>query len=470
MSGKDNDSLEDFFRKATQQPELQFNEDDWSKMEKKLDEELGKPVAAVVPSRGRIIGLMVLAGALGVLTLIWWRSANSNLEDLAQDTGTTVQPTIPSTHNTPDHTEDPVPTEPPADVAAQDQRGNVTPPKSDHQISVVDTDQIESPAHARSSEEETGSLQPALPGGGDGTENTIVTDASQSESPVALPVSPGFNQSQADPKDELYKERESGDHSSGLTPAGSDQPVDSASAVIIADALATDEPDETAEEGSRKAANVLDYGRFGISIVAAPDFSMTTKGGAMGSGEALGVMLHYQVFNRWGITAGALHNFKKYWGYGNEYHPPSGYWKALTNGVIPDRVDGTCALYEIPVAVTFDVVRTQRSRLFASAGLSSYFMRNEDYYYTFDNPNPGAVTGWSGDKPSTLWFGIGTLSVGYDFRATRSLSFGVEPYFKVPLEGIGWADIDLYSTGVLFAARYHFMKNGSKHPPPSKGP
>ena len=464
MSRKDNDSLEDFFRKATQHPDLQFNEDDWSKMEKKLDEHFGKPVLPVWRSHGRIISLITVAAALGVLTLLLWPSQGDDLNNLTQNT-----PPMPETSLTPseNNTQEPLRTaDAEKDNVAETQAGTAKLlPQQAVESREAENSSITGSVPDKHAQKEIPS-HPARPVGEDVMVNTIETGKLQPESGVAMQGSSGFNQEQPDPKEALNAG--DGDDPSGMVQEGSDQLVDSVSAVITADALDTV---GTVEAESRKATDkALGSGRFGISIIAAPDFSMTTKGGAMGPGEAVGIMLHYQVFNRWGITAGALHNTKKYWGRGNEYHPPSGYWNALTNGVVPDRVDGTCAMYEIPVSVTFDVVRTRRSRLFASAGLSSYIMQNEDYYYKFDTPNPGAVNGWSGDKPSTLWFGIGTLSVGYDFRATRSLSFGVEPYFKVPLEGIGWADIDLYSTGLMFAARYHFMKNGNKHPPPSQGP
>lgn len=464
MSGKNNDSLEDFFRKATHTPDLRFNEADWLKLEKKLDEQPEKPVMMVGPSRGRVIGLIALAVALSVLTLMWWRGQDSDFRNLAQEQDT--MPTVPAPAS-PENTEGTLR----SDNSSLDNTADASPAGRGSQPRDIQTQDSENSKITglvpdRHDDEETRRLGSAPPVRESAIGNAIVTGGPQPELPAsAVLESPGFNRKQTDAEEE---QDAVGDDPSGLVQEGPDQPVDSASAARIADALDTDEPDEEESRGS--SIHTPDDGRFGISIVAAPDFSMTTNGGAMGSGEAVGIMLHYRIFNRWGITAGALHNTKKYWGHGSEYNPPSGYWKALTNGVVPDRVDGACALYEIPVSVTFDVVRTRRSRLFASAGLSSYIMRNEDYYYKFDTPNPGAVTGWSGDKPSALWFGVGILSAGYNFRATRSLSFGVEPYFKVPLEGVGWADIDLYSTGLMFSARYHFMKNGDKHPPASLGP
>jgi hypothetical protein len=310
---------------------------------------------------------------------------------------------------------------------------------------------------------ETGSIIPPVPSF-DTREGEDEDFSEPANIVIRSETDPGFNQLQADPQEEvagLEKERV---RSSGTERVMEDQVVDSASAVPTVDALAG--LSETAEE--KKKSGILN-GRWSVSFMAAPDFSTTASKGMTSPGDAVGVMIHYQVFERWGISAGVLNNTKKYWGKGNEYHPPKGYWNALTNGVVPERIDGNCVVIEVPVTVTFDIVQTRRSRLFASAGLSSYRMQNEDYYYQFESPNPGAVTGWSGSSPSSLWFGIGSLSIGYDFKVSRSLSFGVEPYYKIPFEGVGWAEVDLYSTGVLFAARYHFLRK-DKHPPPSQGP
>lgn len=472
MSRRDNDSLEEFFRKATRHPDVQFNEGDWANLEKRLDAELGAPPRTGTPIRNRILFAVAFLALVSVLTLTLWRGQHRDAANLAVESQT-----VPSIAPAPtDKTQ--------GETSATNHDDEFTadtqsPALSNPQATDENRNAADSPSQAV--EGTRAGKSPATQAGGTTHSNTIPNssqshavqrDISVGEAQDELWMTTseistsGFSPSQPDPKELLNGKGESVPARTVL--AGSDQPVDSASAVETAGAPDATVTTEVASEEKNAAA--FRTGRFGISVVVAPDFSMTTGGGAMGPGEAAGLMLHYRAFDRWGITVGALHNTKKYWGRGNEYRPPRGYWKALTNGIVPDRIDGTCAMYEIPVSVTFDVVQTKRSRLFVGAGLSSYFMRNEEYYYKFDDPNPGAVTGWSGDKPRTLWFGIGTISAGYDFRATRSLSFGVEPYFKVPLEGIGWADVDLYSTGLMFAARYHFMKSGNKHPPPSHGP
>src|SRR5690606_23317106 len=103
MSRKDNDSLEDFFRKSTQHPDVQFNEDDWSKMEKRLDDHFGKTIVPVWRSRGRIIMLTALVAALGALTLLLWPDQGDDHNNRAEETQT--QP-VPKTSIPPENTQE----------------------------------------------------------------------------------------------------------------------------------------------------------------------------------------------------------------------------------------------------------------------------------------------------------------------------------------------------------------------------
>jgi hypothetical protein len=195
-----------------------------------------------------------------------------------------------------------------------------------------------------------------------------------------------------------------------------------------------------------------------ISLSLAPDFSKTPNSTFDVPVGSIGVNVTYQFAPRWNISTGIARVDKKYWGYGDEYHPPYGYWSFVTNGEVPDKVKGSCLVWEIPLSLTYNVIETKRSRVFVSVGVSSYLMRSEEYEYMFEDPNPGAAEGWSTDEPSSYWFDIGSLSVGYDFRVSPTVSLGVEPYYKIPFCGMGWADIDMYSTGILFSARYRFLK------------
>ena len=199
--------------------------------------------------------------------------------------------------------------------------------------------------------------------------------------------------------------------------------------------------------------------RWSIGIILAPEFSTTSLNEYSAPGGSFGVRLGYQVSNRFNIKTGLIRSTKKYEGDGYDYTPRNPlYWKNRTNGVVPEEIDAECLVYELPVGVQFDAIQTQKSRVFLSAALSSYFMISQAYDYTFESPNPGADMGWRSQGSESYWFSVGMLSAGYERYVHRSFAIGIEPYLKFSFDEIGWPNIKLFSGGAYVTLRYRFMK------------
>ena len=202
--------------------------------------------------------------------------------------------------------------------------------------------------------------------------------------------------------------------------------------------------------------------RWSIGIILAPEFSSTSLDHISTPGGSFGVRLGYQVSNRFNIKTGLIRSTKKYEGDGYDYTPRNPlYWKNRTNGVVPEQIDAECLVYELPVGVQFDAVQTQKSRVFLSAAISSYFMTSQAYDYTFESPNPGADMGWRSQGSETYWFNVGMLSAGYERYVHQSFAIGIEPYLKFSLGEIGWPNIKLFSGGAYVTLRYRFMKRNN---------
>ena len=199
--------------------------------------------------------------------------------------------------------------------------------------------------------------------------------------------------------------------------------------------------------------------RLSVGIILAPEFSTTTLNKYSAPGGSFGVRLGYQVSNRFNIKTGLIRSTKKYEGEGYDYSPRNPlYWKNRTNGVVPEEIDAECLVYELPVGVQFDAIQTQKSRVFLSAALSSYFMISQSYDYTFESPNPGADMGWRSQGSETYWLSVGMLSAGYERYVHRSFAIGIEPYLKFSFDEIGCPNIKLFSGGAYVTLRYRFMK------------
>src|SRR5690606_40102139 len=65
----------------------------------------------------------------------------------------------------------------------------------------------------------------------------------------------------------------------------------------------------------------------------------------------------------WSISVGAIKNYKQYTGSGEDYKPPKNYWKYYTNGLIPEKIDGSCDVLEFPIMIQYSPIVTQKSRL-----------------------------------------------------------------------------------------------------------
>jgi hypothetical protein len=215
---------------------------------------------------------------------------------------------------------------------------------------------------------------------------------------------------------------------------------------------------ENAKTKPEKPSKVKPPYRWSIGIILAPEFSTTSLSEYSAPGGSFGLRIGYQVSNRFNITTGIIRSTKKYDGDGYDYTPRNPlYWQIRTNGVVPEEIDSKCLVYELPLDVQFDAIQTQKSRVFLSAAISSYFMVSQAYDYTFDSPNPGADMGWRSSGSESYWFSVGMVSAGYERYVHRSFAIGIEPYLKASFSEIGWPNIKLFSAGAYVTLRYRFM-------------
>ncbi|HEX6226535.1 MAG TPA: hypothetical protein VFZ52_19075, partial [Chryseolinea sp.] len=215
---------------------------------------------------------------------------------------------------------------------------------------------------------------------------------------------------------------------------------------------------QDSKAGDKQRQKIKPSYRWSVGAIFAPEFTSTSFGNYSAPGASIGLRVGYQISNKLNIKTGIIRSTKKYEGDGYDYSPRNPlYWQIRTNGMIPEEIDGECLVYELPIGVQFDVIQTQKSRVFVSAAISSYFMVSQSYDYTFGAPNPGADTGWNSSRSETYWFDAGMISAGYERYVQRSFAIGIEPYLKASFGEIGWPNVKLVSAGAYVTLRYRFM-------------
>ncbi len=454
MQEHNSDRLEEFFRKAAARPDVSFNEDDWKKLEARLDAEEG----ALIPPRAT--GLKVAAGVLIAAVLLisgglWLNSHYQLVERVPEETSEKPEA-------------DQRPSDPHLQPQAAQSGVNAQDASKNMEAAGITLSEATSVGQNRSLEKRA-AVYPDLAG------------------------EPGIRQlpdGSADQKDVVKFVDESihenvNNNETGARPASENihelTPISPAIAVKIKQKAVVDLPG--AEEEDRREAHASVKAehasvqkehstapRLSLLLSFAPDFSTTSLSSYSGPGKAYGGIVRYHILNRWSVSAGVIKNDKKYTGSGEYYNPPTGYWKRNTNGIIPSTIDGSCSLLEFPLMIQYTVLEKGHNRWIAGAGASSYLMQSEAYQYNFEEPNPGAKAGWSSKGSSRFFFNMVNFAIAYEHQVAPGLMVGLEPYVKIPIEEIGWSNLKLFSTGASVTMRYTFLRKSTSLPTVSRPP
>lgn len=201
------------------------------------------------------------------------------------------------------------------------------------------------------------------------------------------------------------------------------------------------------KEINNKNTNTFKSG-LSYSLVFGPDVSNIKGQKTSKVGYSLGVMLRYQFSKRLSVEAGAMWDRKNY--YSDGKYLDTTRLKLPTNSIVKNVV-GYCRMVEIPVNLRYDFSIKQKHSWFVSGGLSSYLMNNEDYVILYQRYNQTYSKNYEYIKSSKDWFSIINLSVGYQKALGTHTNLSIAPYIKLPLQGIGIANLPVSSTGILLS-------------------
>jgi hypothetical protein len=196
--------------------------------------------------------------------------------------------------------------------------------------------------------------------------------------------------------------------------------------------------------------------RWSVGPTAGPEFNSVGFSKKRSYSFLTGARLWYHITPNWSVQSGLLYSHKKYETDATAYTPPKGYWIERTNGRLPDRIDGSCRVLDIPLNFAWQTTGRSRMSFVFSGGLSTYFLLDEYYDFEFDTENQGAATGWQTTDNSMVNWSIVNASVGVNYKIGTRLSLMAESVLKIPVGEVGWGNVELHSAGVFISARYHF--------------
>lgn len=184
-----------------------------------------------------------------------------------------------------------------------------------------------------------------------------------------------------------------------------------------------------------------------VSLTAGPGLGIVKGRASGGAGSTIGILLQYRFAKRWSVESGVLLTDLKYSAAPADYDPPGGYGSSL------QHIRASCNIIDVPLNIRFDALQSPHSNAFISAGLSSFWMKKEDYQFTYKVNNNLETRQWSIGNQNRHLMSIANLSAGYEYRWNR-LALQGGPYLKLPLSGIGYGRVKATGAGVLVAVKY----------------
>lgn len=188
-------------------------------------------------------------------------------------------------------------------------------------------------------------------------------------------------------------------------------------------------------------------------------FYVIITGGAEASGVKLfasdkitgraGLAAGYQLNKNISVQTGFFISNKKYVAGKNDYKAKAGsYW-----GMVDIKsINADCKVYEILLQLRYDFTAGKKLNLFATAGLSSYIMKKEDYYFYYDRYGAAheAEAYYTGNKSI---FSVLRFSAGVEKKISKNFSAFVSPGIAIPLAGVGEGEVKLYSTDLMIGLK-----------------
>lgn len=236
------------------------------------------------------------------------------------------------------------------------------------------------------------------------------------------------------------------------SPTIADNVIDKTDQTLTTDSIAVKEEEKenvakTDTPAEQKISPKKNKSSFAITVSGGPDVSTVGLKNIGKMNCVIGAGLSY-TYNRFTLRSGFYAVKKVYSAGPDDYNPPQHYW---TNYVDLTKVDASCKVFEIPVTIGYNFVQTNKHSIFGAVGMSSFLMKKEtyEYYYKTQNGDP-QYRSWSTTGNKNL-FSVFNLSAGYERELNRGISLTVEPYLKIPLDGIGFGNIQMNSMGVLIS-------------------
>lgn len=187
--------------------------------------------------------------------------------------------------------------------------------------------------------------------------------------------------------------------------------------------------------------------RFYLGAVVAPEYTRVKLQQFSKPGINFGVVTGFQVNKNLSLELGIL-LAKKYYYSDGKYLPKNSLGRDGSDII---SLEAYNSITEIPFVVKYNFKQERKGDFFASAGAVSYVMHKELYNYSYDANGQQKEGVKYVNKAANYYFSNIQLSVGYERQVSKNGMLRVEPYYRIPISGIGISDLPVTSIGLNIA-------------------
>jgi hypothetical protein len=191
-----------------------------------------------------------------------------------------------------------------------------------------------------------------------------------------------------------------------------------------------------------------------IGFTFGPDYTNAGDIANNQIGNNIGLTLGYYLTDKLSVNTGFIYSNKFYWSDAHQYvrQVPNSRPNAMPAPI--DYINGASNIWELPLTVRYDFAQHNKTKFFANAGLSSYFMMKQTYIYFIHAGQNQLAYKTFDNQQVNYWFGIADISAGFEAEIGKGFSFQAEPFLKLPLRNMGAENLKLTSYGFLMTFKY----------------
>lgn len=171
-------------------------------------------------------------------------------------------------------------------------------------------------------------------------------------------------------------------------------------------------------------------------------------------GADYGLTLEYLFSTRLRVRVGLLSSQKNYQAASSDYAAPAN-WRWPTG---PYDLRANCRITKIPLDLRYDVRRRPSYAIFTSLVVNSLLMRNERYGYKWELNGHAFSKSAEVVNGSNHFGSMLNVAVGFEKPLGQRWSAQVEPFWQVPLGGVGAGQVRLTSAGAAFSLKYGLVR------------